>query len=113
MDDASEDVGEDVGEDVVETSTPPKIAARKGPPPKIGGPKKGVIKKAPPEKETKQRLLLKRRSPIISLLKAGFGRKISLTYLATWIKQGKQLCAHHHRDLEANLGVLVRPVQWK
>jgi hypothetical protein len=58
-----DDVSEDVGEDVVETSTPPRIAARKGPPPKIGGPKKGVIKKAPPEKETKAKAPPKKKKP--------------------------------------------------
>ena len=58
-----DDVSEDVGEDVVETSTPPKIAERKGPPPKIGGPKKGVIKKAPPEKETKAKAPPKKKKP--------------------------------------------------
>jgi len=58
-----DDVSEDVGEDVVETSTPPRMAARKGPPPKIGGPKKGVIKKAPPEKETKAKAPPKKKKP--------------------------------------------------
>lgn len=63
LDDVGEDVGEDEGEDVVETSTPPRMAARKGPPPKIGGPKKGVIKKAPPEKETKAKAPPKKKKP--------------------------------------------------
>ncbi|MEY4788137.1 MAG: hypothetical protein RLZ61_355 [Planctomycetota bacterium] len=58
-----DDVSEDVGEDVIETSAPPRMAARKGPPPKIGGPKKGIIKKAPPEKETKAKAPPKKKKP--------------------------------------------------
>jgi hypothetical protein len=61
---ANENKGlDDVSEDVVETSTPPRMPARKGPPPKIGGPKKGVIKKAPPEKETKSKAPPKKKKP--------------------------------------------------
>jgi hypothetical protein len=48
---------EDAGEDVAETNTP------RGAPRKIGGPKKGVIKKEAPEKAPKAKAPPKKKKP--------------------------------------------------